>query len=171
MAPETATSAEPTLPPRLRVALIVAAAIETLAGVAEIVLGGLSATEEPGIGRSVIITCTLLRPIMGAVALVAAGRDRIRRALIAMAGVILISWLGVLPLLAETGLEFEGGTAKRLLALFQIAVVPVIGLGVLMLALHRERPRLAAALAVLPTFVSVVVFVVFVAMVVWHGPD
>ena len=111
----------------------------------------------------------MLHPILALAALFYLIRGRMAEALLAFAGMILLTWLGFLPWVALHGLDLQSGGIAASHAIYQIIVAPFLAAAVAALAVRRKRPMLAAALAVLPTLLDILGVAAFAASVAMHG--
>jgi hypothetical protein len=148
--------AEP-LAPWCRPVLIAAALIELLGAINDfpILFGDTSEIPGPGIGGAIIGAKIALKPFAAIAALYCAATGRIRHALVAMAIIILLTWLSFLPSVAIHGLDFEGSAWAVLNMVFQILLAPFLAAQVGALALVNRRIEFATALAVLPTLIGI----------------
>jgi hypothetical protein len=164
-------SAGAQVPNWARLLLAIAAALELTGSLKDvpILLGDMSEIPGPGLGGFVIKAKIALSPLFAAAALFFAAGGRIRHALVAMAGVVLLNWLSYLPSVAIHGLEFQGDGAGGLVTLFEIVLAPAIALLVIALAWRGERLTLATLLAVLHTAMSVLFVVLFAIGVAIYG--
>ena len=154
-----------------KLVLASAAAIELVGGLNDlpILFGDMSEIPGPGPSGWLIKAHIALGPVFALAALVFAARGRMRPALVAMAAVVLMTWLNYLPSVAVHGLEFAGDGAGGLLTLFQVVLAPMLAVAVSALALRGTRLGLATALAVLPTVFAVVFFMLFAVGVAIYG--
>jgi hypothetical protein len=154
-----------------RLLLAFAAALEFLGGLRDfpILFGNLSEIPGPGVGGAIIIAKIALQPILGFAALFFAASGRIRDALLAMAAIIVMTWLNWLPSVARHGLDFKGTAFVNLQLLFQIVIAPLLAAIVAALAMRRRRTSLAIGLAVLPTLMSVLGVLIFGIGVALYG--
>lgn len=167
-----AASAEPASVGRgWRMLLIVVAALEFLGGLRDlpVLFGNLSEVPGPGIGGGIIIAKIVLQPILGLVALVCALTGRLRESLLAMAAIILMTWLNWLPSIASHGLNLKGSAFVVLQMLFQVVLAPALAAAVAALAIRNRIAAPAIALAVLPTLVGVLGVVAFGIAVAIYG--
>lgn len=157
--------------PWCRPALIAAALVELLGAINDlpILFGDTSEIPGPGIGGAIIAAKIALKPFAAIAALFFAATGRIRHALIAMAIIILLTWLSYLPSVAIHGLDFEGSAAVVLHMLFQIMLAPFLAAQVGALALIDRRIAFATALAVLPTLISILGVAAFAIGVAIYG--
>jgi hypothetical protein len=154
-----------------RLLLVGAAALEFLGGLRDvpILFGNLSEIPGPGLGGWIITAKIALQPILGFAALFLAAAGRMREALLAMAAIILMTWLNWLPSVVRHGLDFKGTLFVNLQMIFLIMLAPLVAATVAALAVRRQRTSLAIALAVLPTLVSVLGVVAFGIGVAMYG--
>jgi hypothetical protein len=158
--------------PRWAVLLLaVAAALELLAGLRDlpILFGDMTEIPGPGLGGFVIKTKIALQPVFALAALIFVARGRIRPALFAMAGVVLVNWMNYLPSVAIHGLEFQGDGVGGLVTFLEIIVAPVLALAVIALAWRGQRLTLATLLAVFHTALSVLFVILFAIGVAIYG--
>ncbi len=151
--------------------LATAAALELLQGLSDLPILFGDTSEIPGLGIAgwIIKAKLALLPIVALAALILAASGRLRQALLAMAAVVLLTWLSYLPSVFVHGLEFEGDGTGGLITLFQLVLAPVLVVVVAALALRGERLTLAAVLAVVPTMLSVVFILLFAVGVAIYG--
>ena len=152
--------------------LIAAAALEFLGGVRDfpILFGNLSEVPGPGLGGGIITAKIALQPILGLAALVCAWTGRLREALLAMAAIILMTWLNYLPSVALHGLDFRGKDAFiSLHMILQVVLAPLLAAAVAALAIRNRITPTAIALAILPTVVGVLGVVAFAIGVAMYG--
>jgi hypothetical protein len=153
-----------------RVLLLIAAVIEFLGGLngLPILLGDLNEVPGPGLGGQMILAGIVLQPPLALAALVFTVRGKIPYALVAMAFIILLSWLSYIPSVQLHGLDLSQGDAFTTTMLgWEIIAAPVVALAVAGLALWEKHLTLATVLAVLPTLahmLSVLAFGISVAI-------
>ena len=168
-----ATSAEPMSVSRgWRVLLIAATALEFLGGVRDfpILFGNISEVPGPGLGGGIIIAKIVLQPILGLAALVCAWTGRLRESLLAMAAIILVTWLNYLPSITLHGLDFRGKDAFiSSHMILQVVLAPLLAAAVAALAIRNRITPAAIALSILPTLVGVLGVVAFAISVAMHG--
>ena len=169
----TQTDAAIAPPPRWpRLLLLIAAAIELLVGLRDLpilLLGDLSQIPGPGLGGAVIIAKIVLQPILALAALIFTVRGRLPYALLAMALIILMTWLNYVPSVALHGLELQGSPVVVALMGFQIILAPLLALAIAGLVLADKQLTLATVLAILPTFVGVAGVIAFAISVAIYG--
>jgi hypothetical protein len=157
---------------RWRMLLVAAAALEFLGGVRDlpILFGDLSEVPGPGLGGGIIIAKIALQPILGLAALLCAWKGRLRESLLAMAAIILVTWLNFLPSVTLHGLDFRGKDAFiSLHMILQIVLAPFLAAAVAALAIRNRVTPTAIALAILPTVVGVLGVVAFAISVAIYG--
>jgi hypothetical protein len=155
-----------------RLLLIAAAALEFLGGVRDfpMLFGNLSEVPGPGLGGAIIIAKIALQPILGLAALVFAWTGRLREALLAMAAIILVTWLTFRPSIALHGLDFKGKDAFiSSHMILQVVLAPFLAAIVAAMAIRNRITPTAIALAVLPTVVGVLGVLVFAISVAIYG--
>ena len=155
-----------------RMLLIAAAALEFLGGVRDfpILFGNLSESPGPGLGGALIIAKIALQPILGLAALVCAWTGRLRESLMAMAAIILVTWLSFLPSIALHGLDFKGKDAFiSLHMILQVVLAPFLTAAVAAMAIRNRITPTAILLAILPTIAGVLGVVVFAVSVAIYG--
>jgi hypothetical protein len=151
-----------------RLALLIAAAFEFLTGLADlpVLFGDISQVPGPGIGGAIIVAKIALSPLVALVALFFTVRGRMLYAILAMAAVMLLTWVSFLPSVAINGLESAGVAGA--VTIYQVILVPLIGLAAIVLALRGRRAP-AIILVVLPTFVNVAAGIAFAIGVAIYG--
>jgi hypothetical protein len=167
-------------PPRWpRLLLLIVASIELMGGIGALptLAGDLNEVPGPGLGGQIIIATIVLRPIAAAAALFFVVRGKIPYALVAMAFIILMSWLSYVPSIRLHGLDLSGnlneitlGSAMVTAGLFfQVIIAPMLALVIAALALTGTRLTLATVLAILPTLVQVLGVIAFGIGVAIYG--
>ena len=91
------------------------AAVEFLGGLRDLsmLFANLSEVPGPGLGGAIIMAKIVLQPILGLIALFCAASGRIGAALLAMAAIILMTWLTWLPSVARHGLSSSSRSSSR----------------------------------------------------------
>jgi hypothetical protein len=124
----------------------------------------------PGLGGAIIIAKFIIHPITAGAALFFTIRGKIPYALVAMAFVILMSWLSFLPSIQLHGLNLEDGDAiATMLLVCKIILAPVLALVIAALALTKTWLTLATVLAILPTLAQVLAVIAFGISVAIYG--
>jgi hypothetical protein len=152
--------------------LIAAAALEFLGGVRDfpILFGNLSEVPGPGLGGGIIAAKIALQPILGLAALVCAWTGRLRQSLLAMAAIILMTWLNFLPSVTLHGLDLRGKDAFiSLHMILQVVLAPFLATAVAALVIRNRITPTAIALAILPTVVGVLGVIAFAVSVAIYG--
>jgi hypothetical protein len=151
--------------------LIAVAALESLGAVRDFPL--LFAAPEQffgqGLGGWIIAAKLVLAPVAAVAAFIFAGSGRTREAILALAGVIFLTWLNTMPSVVLHGVDFAGTLPVALQGLFQIILVPLLVLVIVALALRQQYLSLAAVLASLPTIAGIVSVVAFAIGVSIYG--
>jgi hypothetical protein len=162
-----------------RLLLLIAATIELLGGLGSlpILFGDLNEVPGPGLDGQIIIAGIVLQPLLAFAALYFTIRGKIAYALVAMAFIILMSWLSFVPSIRLHGLDLRSnlldvtpGSAMVTGGLFfQVIIAPMIALTVAGLALTGKHMTLATLLAVLPTLIQVLGALAFGISVAIYG--
>jgi hypothetical protein len=155
-----------------RLLLLIAAVIEFLGGLngLPILFGDLNEVPGPGLGGQIILAGIVLQPLLALAAIFFTVRGKIPYALVAMAFIILLSWLSYVPSVRLHGLDLSQGDAFTTAMLgWQLIVAPVVALAVAGLALRETQLTLATVLAVLPTLAHVLSVIVFGISVAIYG--
>jgi hypothetical protein len=155
-----------------RLLLLLAAVLEFLGGLngLPILLGDLNEVPGPGLGGQIILAGIILQPILALAALVFTFRGKIPYALVAMAFIILFSWLSYVPSVQLHGLDLSQGDGFTSVMLgWELIAAPVVALAVAGLALLEKHLTLATVLAVLPTLAHVLSVLAFGISVAIYG--
>ena len=155
-----------------RLLLLIAAMIEFLGGLGSlpILLGDLSEVPGPGLDGQIILAGIVLQPLLALAALFFTIRGKIPYALVAMAFIVLLSWLSYVPSVRLHGLDLSQGDAFTTTMLgWELIVAPVVALAVAGLALWEKHLTLATVLAVLPTLAHVLSVLAFGISVAIYG--
>lgn len=164
-----------------RILLLLAALLKLLGGLGDLpmLLGNLEEVPGPGLGGAIIIAKVALQPLLALAALLFALRGKISYALVAMALIIVMSWLSLLPSVHLHGLGLEGpGEAGfpvidemfvTAMLIWEVIVAPVLALAIAALALTEKRLPLAAVLAALPSVVGFLTVIAFGVSVAIYG--
>jgi hypothetical protein len=117
--------AEPRRRAWIQVLLIIVACVETLGAVSAlpVLFGDLSEVPGPGWGGWTITGGIVARPVFAITALVLAARGRLRHAILALAAVVMVNWLNMLPSVVLHGLDFQSGAAAYASAHFLLSPV------------------------------------------------
>ena len=120
-------------------------------------------------GGLVISATILLIPLLAIAALVLAWKGQIARAIMAVAGVVLLKWASYLPSLVLHWADFPAGGAAGWFEVAQIALFPLLAIAAIVLAWRNERLGLAAALVAIPTIVDIIGIATFAIAVIMYG--
>lgn len=153
-----------------RIGLLLVALIEALGGLADLPILFAGDPDVPGPGwAGWLITAKLaLAPVLAIAAVAFAVTNRLAYAIIAIAGLIIITWLTYLPSIAIQGIEFGGGFVG-LQVVFQLLVAPVLAAVAIVLASTHQRLGLATALVSLPTVVGIASVLAFAIGIAIYG--
>lgn len=156
---------------KLRLGLIVVAGIEAAASLSNLgVFTDLSAYKGGGLGQWILFVGVAIFPVLSIAALVLAIKGDLRRAIMAIAMIVIVSWLtDALPSLFIHGLEFLGGGIADLHLFAQTVIFPLLAVLALALARRNERLTLAAVLASLTTVANVLGVLAFAVGVAIYG--
>jgi hypothetical protein len=155
-----------------RTLLVAAAALEFLGGVRDlpVLFGNLSEVPGPGLGGAIILAKIALQPILGLIALVCAWTGRLRESLLAMAAIVLMTWLSFLPSVALHGLDFKGKNAFINSHIFlQVVLAPFLAAIVAAMAIRNRFTPMAVLLAIVPTLAGVLGVLAFAIGVAIYG--
>ena len=110
--------------------LLIAAILEFMSGLGDlpILLGDLSEVPGPGLGGAIIVAKIALQPPLALAALFFIIRGHLTYALLAMAFIIVMTWLNYLPSVAIHGLELQGSPFAVALLVFRSAVISGSGI-------------------------------------------
>jgi hypothetical protein len=161
---------EPT-PGWVRGLLIVVTALESLGAVRDfpVLFAAPEQFFEQGLGGWIIAAKLVISPVVALAAFVFAGLGRTRQAVLALAGVIFLTWLNYMPSVVLHGFDFSGSLPVALQGAFQIVLVPLLVAVIAVLAWQQRQLTLAAVLASLPTVVGVIGVVAFAIGVSIYG--
>jgi hypothetical protein len=168
-----ANSQVPQAPPRrgLTIALGVIAGIETLGTLSSVSLlfGDLSEVISPGLTGWAGTITIVVAPLAAIAALVLALTGRHRHAIIALAALILLTWLNMLPSVALSWDTFPGPGLPGALVLLEIFGFPLLAAAATVLALRDQRLGLATVLVSLPTIINILSVAAFAIGVMIYG--
>lgn len=169
-APATGPQAE-FVPGWLRLMLIVAAIIEALQALPalSVFFGDLNDVPGPGFGGMLIAITIAAKALLALAAIMAAIKHQIRGAILAMACIVLASWLSDLPSLTKQDMAFKGGIYINAYMLYRIIACPFIVAISGTLAIKNERLKFAAILACLPTFIGLLGIFAFAIGIAIYG--
>lgn len=156
---------------KLRVAVIILAIIETLGTLSNLtVFGNLSEYKDGGLAQWLLIAGIAIYPILAVAALYLAIKGDVRRAIMAIAGIVIATWLfDHLPSMFVHGLEFVTGGVGGLYLFAQMIVFPLLAVVAFVLARRNERLVLAAVLASLSTVANILGVIAFGIGVAIYG--
>lgn len=165
------TSPAPQIAGWLWLSLLIAIAIEFLGGLGAlpILAGDLNEVPGPGLGGAIIIATIILHPLAALAALVFLIRGNLNAALVALAVVVLVSWVAYLPSVRLHGLEVAPDAPSILVAFIIMILPPIVTVAVSALALANTRLTLATLLAILPTLIGVLSVLAFGIGVAIYG--
>jgi hypothetical protein len=167
----TATADAPAPHRRIRIALIVLGAIESLGALGEIpaIFYDFNPTTPLGkFAQALGAVGMVLAVPLALAALYFALKSRLRLAIAALAIQILVTWLCDLPSIAIHGIEWSLTFGGIQVAAYQIGA-PLIALAALYLARGNERLGLATLLVALPTIVFWLGAIAFAVSVMIYG--
>ena len=167
----TAIADAPAPHPRIRIALIVLAAIESLGALRDIpaIFYDFNPTTPLGKFAQALGTVGIVLVVpLALAALYFALKSRLRLAIAALAIQILVTWLCDLPSIAIHGIEWSLTFGGIQVAAYQIGA-PLIALAALYLARRNERLGLATVLVALPTIVFWLGVIAFAISVMIYG--
>jgi hypothetical protein len=107
-----------------------------------------------GLGGWIIAAKLVFSPLASVAALIFSATGRVWSAILALAALILLTWLGDMPSVALHGLDLTGSLPVVSHAIFRIILVPLLIAVIVVLAMRKERLGLATVLATLPTIVG-----------------
>jgi hypothetical protein len=147
--------------------LILIAAIEAFDGLshAPILFGDMS--KIPGPGGAIIKAYIASHPLLALAALVFATIGSLRCAIMALGGLVLMTWLNYMPSAVRHGLDFNGLSAFE--TPVQMIAFPLMGACAIALAARNQRLGLATMLVSIPTLYSVFAVIAFGIGVILYG--
>ncbi len=155
----------------LRAALIAAAAWELTDALTSfgLLFADVDMTEIFGsIGGRILQATVAVRPFAALAVIILAALNRLPWAIMAMAAVVLITWLSAMPGFVLNRPDFDG-VMTTLQTLFQIVACPLLAVMAIALAGRRRNLPLATALVCLPTVVSLIGLAAFAISVAIYG--
>ena len=167
----TATAEAPLPHPRIRIALIIIAAIESIGALRDLpaIFYDFNPTTPIGkFAQALSSVDQVLAVLLSLAALYFALARRLRLAIAAIAIRILVTWLCDLPSIAIHGIEWSLTFGGMEVAVYQIGA-PLIALAALYLARRNERLGLATLLVALPTIFFWLGVLAFGISVMIHG--
>jgi hypothetical protein len=171
-APETTTTAPPTPAPRwAKLMVLVVAILGALGALSSIAVlfGDWSEVPGPGLGGAVMAASIIVRPPLAIAAVIFASRNDLRRAVMAIAGLVLANSLSFLPSAVEYGFNVTDAGFYGMVAAAQTLLYPVLAVVALVLAWRNTRLIVAAVLVCLPMFVDAIGIAMFAVGVAIYG--
>ena len=165
------TNAQIAPPGALRVALIVIAAIATLAAIADfpIAFHDFGHTEPLLVFAQRVTSAKLtIAPLIAGAALVFAATGRVRAAIATLAALMLVNWASDLPTFPIHGLELSLGTTGAI-TLAERFVFPLIAGAAIVFARRNTHLGLAAAIVTLPMILTATGAILFGVGIMIHG--
>jgi hypothetical protein len=149
--------------------LILIAAIEAFDGLshAPTLFGDMSEIPDPGVGGAIIKAYIASHPLLALAALVFATIGSLRYAIMALGGLVLMTWLNYMPSVVRHGLDFNGLSAFE--TPVQMIAFPLMGACAIALAARNQRLGLATMLVSIPTLYSVFAVIAFGIGVILYG--
>lgn len=153
----------------LRIALIVVAVIELFDAIpsVSILFGDMSEIPGPGFGGFLVKARIVTNPVLALAALILAAMGRVRHAIIALAAVVIMTWLSFMPSVVRHGLELKGSGAFE--TPIRMIAFPLMAACAIAYAARSERLRLAAALVTIPTVLQWLGVLAFAVGVMIYG--
>ena len=153
----------------LRVVLIIAALLETFLALPKIFILFDDMSDMPtGLGGFLFKANIVTHLPLALAVLALAIKGRLRHAIIALAAIVLMTWLNFMPSVILRGLEF-GDAHVAEWTTRQIIVFPLMAACAIALAARDQRLGIATALASIPTFWNVLGVAVFTISVIING--
>ena len=121
-----------------------------------------------GFGGGLIKAHLAAHPLLAIAALVFAGLDHVRHAIIALGTIIIMTWLGDLPSVVAHGLEFKSAFST-IETTARIIVFPLAAACAIAYAARNEQLARATLLVAVPTLFNIVLLVGFVIGVLIYG--
>jgi hypothetical protein len=162
-APPTSTS--------LRVATLVVAVVETLGALFGLTSFRFLSEYQASFTQYLLFVGIAIFPFLAIAALIFAIKGDVRRAIMAMAAMVIVNFFtDELPSMFVHGLEFLGGWGFTQLSLFaQMVVFPILAVVSFLLAYRNERLWLALILASLSTALHIIGVIAFAIGVSIYG--
>ena len=104
-------------------------------------------------------------PLLAIAVLALSVAGNVRGALLALAGICVVTWLHFLPVVFQDGLRLANWWSVQW-AVAQLVVFPILAGITIALAMLTKRYRLAAALVAIPTLHNILATITFVARVI-----
>ena len=156
---------------RPRLVLLILATIEFLRSVSSIavLLDDDPTIPGPGLGGFIISATIVLVPVFALAAAVLAGRRRIAYAIVALAVVVLLSWVSLLPSVVLHWAEFPSPGVIGAIEVGRLVAFPLLALAAIVLATRNERLGLATACVAIPTIADLLAVLAFGIGVAIYG--
>jgi hypothetical protein len=153
----------------LRTVLIITALLEGFDAASSVptLFGDMSEIPGPGFSGFLIKARIATHAPLALAVLVFAVIGRVRYAIIALAAIAFMAWLGFMPSVVRHGLELKGTGAFE--SPVRIIAFPLMAACAIALSARNQRLRLATALANIPTFYSLVGVIIFAIGVSIYG--
>lgn len=153
----------------LRIVLILVAVIELFDAFSSvpILFGDMSEIPGPGFGGFLVKARIATHPLLALAALILAAMGHVRHAIIALAAVVIMTWLNFMPSVVRHGLEFKGTGAFE--TPIRMIAFPLMAACAIAYAARNERLRLAAALVTIPTVLQWLGVLAFAIGVMIYG--
>lgn len=166
---QTATSSPP--PTLLRIAVIVLALIKVVSSLSDLTaFANLSEYAGKGFAQYLLLAGLAIFPFLAIPALIFAFKGDPRRAIMALAAMVIVGFLtDSFPALFIHGLELSGSAAVNLDYLGRLVVFPLLAVVAFVLARRNEKLGLATVFVFLPTIANILGVIAFAVGVMRHG--
>ena len=169
--PVTGTSV-PAPAPRLlglRTVLMIAASFEAFDAFSSVstLFGDTSEIPGPGIGGFLIKAHIAGHPVLALAALLFAATGRVRHAIMALGGVMIMTWLNYMPSVVRHGFDFRGVGAIEMPA--QIIAFPLMAACAIAYPARNRQLGIATALVGIPTLFNLFGVIAFAVGIALHG--
>lgn len=153
----------------LRIVLILVAVIELFDAFSSvpILFGDMSEIPGSGFGGFLVKARIATHPLLALAALILAAMGHVRYAIIALAAVVIMTWLNFMPSVVRHGLEFKGTGAFE--TPIRMIAFPLMAACAVAYAARNERLRHAAALVTIPTVLQWLGVLAFAVGVMIYG--
>jgi hypothetical protein len=147
--------------------LILSAALAVYFGLSSLLLPFVGEPDlYPGIERWIVLATGALQLAAAGAAFVMVSQRDLRGAVLAVAACLMLGWLGALPGMVRTGLDFGGAARAESVA---FVALPVIASAAAALAWRNPHPVLAAFVVTAPASAGMAFVVVFAVVIAVHG--